>query len=100
MTWRRPSVLDNSRQKNLGMVYVAMKHAPSRWVLQRYQAVALVLQGYPYAQVSQIIGRSLATISHYLQAYRHRSFWRWLAAVSPSLLHARQSMKSVSFWPC
>ncbi len=46
---------------------------------QHYQAVALVLQGYPYTPVSQIIGRSLAIISHDIQAYRSGG----LAALEP-----------------
>ncbi len=58
---RRSSILDNSHRKDLGMIYVARKYASSRWLFQRYQAVALVLPGYPYTPVSQIIGRSLAT---------------------------------------
>ena len=64
----RLSALENPHRKDLGLVQVAMRHTPSRWLFQRYQAVALVLQGYPYSAVSQIIGRSLATISHYIQA--------------------------------
>jgi transposase len=75
----RLSALENPHRKDLGLVQVAMRHTPSRWLFQRYQAVALVLQGYPYSAVSQIIGRSLATISHYIQAYRRGG----LAALAP-----------------
>ena len=67
-----PSALDNSRKKNLALLQAAMKYAPNLWMFQRYQAVALVLKGYHYAEVSAIIGRSLATESHYVQAYRRR----------------------------
>ncbi len=66
-----PSALDNSHKKNLVLLQAAMKYAPNRWMFQRYQAVALVLKGYLYAAVSEIIGRSLATVSHYVQANRH-----------------------------
>ncbi len=75
----RLSALENRHRKDLGLVQVAMRHTPSRWLFQRYQAVALVLQGYPYSAVSQIIGRSLATISHYIQPYRRGG----LAALAP-----------------
>ena len=66
-----PSALNSSHKKNLVLLQAAMKYAPNRWMFQRYQAVALVLKGYPYAAVSEIIGRSLATVSHYVQADRH-----------------------------
>lgn len=74
-----PSALENSRKKNLALLQAAMKCAPNRWMFQRYQAVALVFKGYHYAEVSAIIGRSLATVSHYVQAYRRGG----LAALKP-----------------
>ncbi len=65
-----PSALENSHKKDLALLQAAMNHAPSRWMFQRYQAVVLVLKGYQYAEVSEMIGRSMATVSHYVQAYR------------------------------
>ena len=55
-----PSALDNSRKKNLALLQAAMKYAPNLWMFQRYQAVALVLKGYPYAAVSEIIGNRIS----------------------------------------
>ncbi len=74
-----PPALDNAHKKNLALVQTAMNYAPSQWMFPRYQAVVLVLKGYPYAEVSEIIGRSIATVSHYIQAYRHGG----LAALEP-----------------
>ena len=51
-----PPALDNAHKKNLALVQTAMNYAPSQWMFPRYQAVVLVLKGYPYAEVSEIIG--------------------------------------------
>ncbi len=55
-----PSALSSSHKKNLVLLQAAMKYAPNRWMFQRYQAVALVLKGYPYAAVSEIIGNRIS----------------------------------------
>ncbi len=47
-----------------------MKSIRNRRLYERYQTVFLVLKGYPYRQVSQIIGRSVTTVANYMKAYR------------------------------
>ncbi len=67
---RASSPLDNSRSQDLLFIQATMKSIRDRRLFERYQTVFLVLQGYPYRQVSQIIGRSVTTVANYMKAYR------------------------------
>ena len=67
---RASSPLDNSHSQDLLFIQVTMKSIWNRRLFERYQTVFLVLQGYPYQQVSQIIGRSVTTVANYMKAYR------------------------------
>ena len=49
---------------------IPVPKARDRRLFERYQTVLLVLQGYLYQQVSQIIGRSVTTVANYMKAYR------------------------------
>ncbi len=80
-----PSVLGHPHKTQFALLRVAMKYAGNRWMFQRYQAVILVLKGYPYREVSEIIGRSIATVCHYVQTFRRGG----LEVLEPRHSHGR-----------
>lgn len=57
-------------EQTLLIVLHALTSIPDRRRFERYQAVALMLRGYPYAEISRIIQRSVTTVYAYIRAFR------------------------------
>ena len=58
-----------SDTKILAVVWETMKHIGDRRLFERYQAVSMMLQGYSYAEIGQIIRRSVTTVWQYVRTY-------------------------------
>ena len=58
------------------------EHHPVR-LHERYQAVKMVFLGYPYDRIAAVLGRSIPTIVHYVDAFRQGGLAGLVASVSP-----------------
>ena len=50
---------------------------------ERYQAIKMMLLGYRYDQIAEVLGRSITTITHYVDAFRQGGLAGLVAGVSP-----------------
>ena len=58
-----------SDTKILAIVWEPMKPIPDRRLFERCQAVSMMLPGYSYAEIGQIIRRSVTTVWQSVRTY-------------------------------
>ncbi len=71
----------------LKQVQHAMKQTKDKRMFERYQTISLYLQGYTYAQIREVIGRSERTIGLYVKSYRANGLESLIRKASPGAPH-------------
>jgi len=66
---RRRKTLTLSDPQISAIVWETMKHIRDRRLFERYQAVSMMSRGYVYAEIGQIIRRSVTTGWRYVRTY-------------------------------
>lgn len=64
--------LEDETNPAIQEIKAAMKGNKDLRMHERYQTILMMLHGDPYAQISKVTGRSMATIFNYVRAYRER----------------------------
>ena len=81
---RKPQLPDASRTPEIQAELDKQLHErhPVR-LHERYQAIKMMLLGYRYDQIAEVLGRSITTITHYVDAFRQGGLAGLVAGVSP-----------------
>jgi putative transposase len=77
----------DARTTELQTVQQVMKQTKDKRMYERYQAIALFLQGYKYEQISAIIGRNKKTVGTYVKTYREQGLDGLVRHASPGAPH-------------
>ena len=64
-------------------VKAALKSTKDKRMFERYQTILLYLHGVTYDKISVIVGKSTATIGHYVKAYREGGLEGLTIGLSP-----------------
>jgi transposase len=72
-----------SMEKAIEEVKQAMKNTKDKRMYERYQAVLLHLQGYPYRKIKQILNRDMVTVGNYVRAYKAKGLDGLMMGQSP-----------------